>query len=407
MRTTEEEAKVPILPVAAGRPRARIPAGACVLLVSIALALLVLELIWWLDESELPTAANFVFVILIGIATGATELLARFRDRPFDAVVSLPGLFYLGINGAAGALALHIIMGWGVVADDPVQRVFVAGLGAMAVFRSGLFTARVGTKDIAFGPNLVLQVILDVLDRTYDRQRAVRRAELIGELMGGVGFAQAKANLSEVCFNLLQNMRPEERETFSQEIERIDQIEGLSDDAKAMALGLKLMGIVGEDTLRTAGQNLGSTIFGYQTLSAGLARELARPSPEDVVSELLTICRGIAHKRAQPDVRTMKEIEDAITRTESLAPTVRATLVVFAARRQFGDSVVEAALKLMPNKPEPAIPDAPPPPPPSPTPAPTPTPELTPAPAEEPDEPEPEEPDEPGQPDEPGKPDED
>lgn len=356
--------------VPGGRAPPWLLVGSGILMLSIALALLVFELIWWLDESELPLAANFVLVSLIGVGTGATELMSRFRDRPFDSVVSLPGLFYLAINGAAGALALHLIMLWDMVENDPAQRVLVAGFGAMAVFRSGLFTARIGAKDVSFGPNLVLQVVLDVLDRTYDRQRAVRRAELIGELMGGVGFTQAKANLSEVCFNLLQNMRPEERETFGQEIERIDQIEGLSDEAKAMALGLKLMGIVGEDTLRTAGQNLGSTIFGYPTLSAGLARELARPSPEDVIAQLLTVCKGIAHKRAQPDSKTDRELATAIAANDGLSPTVRATLAVFAARRQYGDSVVEAALKLMPNKPEPDIPAAPPPPPPAPEPGP-------------------------------------
>ena len=76
--------------------------------------LAIVGLIWWLDSSGRHEAANFVIVTMIGIGTGATELMSRFRDRPFDALVSQPGLFYMAINGGAGALGLYLLLKWGI-----------------------------------------------------------------------------------------------------------------------------------------------------------------------------------------------------------------------------------------------------------------------------------------------------
>jgi hypothetical protein len=332
--------------------------------------LAIVWLIWWLDSSGRHEAANFVIVAMIGIGTGATELMSRYRDRPFDALMSKPGLFYMALNGGAGALALHLLGERGP--DDPAQRVLLAGFSAMAIFRSGLFTTRVGDKDVSFGPNLVLQVILDVLDRAYDRERAFRRAELILQLMGGVDFQQAKASLPEVCFNLLQNVRPEEREKFRREIEAIERIEGLSDEARAMALGLNLMGIVGEDTLRAAGNNLGSTIFSFQPLSDELVSAISKPSEQDVIGNLLQICNNISHDRAQQSEKEIGRILAEVDKLASLQAAPKAMLLAYRARKIYGEKVLVTALKMLPVKLEAQIPAAPPPPPPPPVPAPAP-----------------------------------
>jgi hypothetical protein len=334
-------------------------------------AVLLALLIWRLDATRSYAAANYIFVILIGVATGATELMSRFRDRPFDALVSQPGLFYMAINGGAGALGLYLLLRWDIGPADPAQQVLLAGVSAMAVFRSGVFTTRIGGKDVNFGPDLVIRAFLDVLDREYDRERAFRRAQLISALMGGLDFTGAKESLSEVCFSLLQNVRPEERTAFASEMERIAGLPGMSDEARAMALGLSLMGIVGEDTLRAAGNNLGSTIFRFQPLSQDILTEIAKPSQQDVIANLFAICNGISHKRAQLKDETIEQVLASVLRLESLPPASKAMLLAYVARQQYGEKALVHALRMLPNEPQSQpIPAAPPPPPPAPTPAP-------------------------------------
>src|SRR5688572_21784642 len=100
----------PLDPHATSRMRATV-----LLLAAVAVVALI---IWRLNLTGNHAAANYIFVILIGIGTGATELMSRFRDRPFDALVSQPGMFYMAINGGAGALGLYLLLKWGIGPAD-------------------------------------------------------------------------------------------------------------------------------------------------------------------------------------------------------------------------------------------------------------------------------------------------
>lgn len=293
--------------------------------------------------------ANYIVVMLIGIATGATELMSRFKDRPFLALASPPGLFYMALNGAAAALAYYLMVAWGIASKDEIQRVMIAGVAAMALFRSGLFTTRVSGKDISFGPNLILQVVLDSLDRAYDRTRANERARLIMQIMSGVDFNQARVNLTEVCFSLMQNVRKEEQDSFTEEVERISVMTNLSDEAKSMALGLHLMSIVGEGTLEAAGRNLGASMFSFTALSAETTKLLAQPSQSDIIANLLTVCNLVSHTRAQRPADELTKIKEQIQSLGSLGETSKATLIAYEARRIFGEKILAKALEMLPQ----------------------------------------------------------
>lgn len=330
--------------------------------------------------------ANYIIVLCIGLATGATELMSRFQDRPFAALMSKPGLAYMALNGGAAALAYYLMVWWNIGAGSTpggsgeIQRVLIAGAAAMAFFRSGFFTTRIGDKDISFGPNLVLQVVLDALDRAVDRERANQRARLIVRIMGGVDFGQAKVNLTELCFSLMQNVREDERRKLTAEIDGIGKLEGLSDEARSMALGLRLMTIVGEDTLDAAGRNLGTMLYSFTALAPETTRLLAQTTQQDIITNLLTVCNLVSHKRAQQPVEEIERIVRSINALTLLSETPRATLIAYEARRIFGEKVLAKALEMLP-KPTNPPPDRPAPPPaPEPMPAPAPAPMPAPAP---------------------------
>lgn len=301
-----------------------------------------------LVEAEAFLIVNYVYAGLIGLGTGATELMSRYRDRPFDAVISAPGLGYMMVNAAAAVLAFYFLTLWQKPEGDSAVRVLTAGIGAMAVFRSGLFTTRVGGQDIPIGPNFILKTILDVLDRAYDRQRANRRAELIGTIMGGVDFAQAKASLTELSLNLMQNVAGEEREKIAREIERVGGLGGLGGEAQAMVLGLKLIDIVGENTLRAAATNLGSSISSFVPLSVEIVNAMAKPKKDDILSSLLSLCNGLSHARARLTESDLRKLQESIASTASLNASAKATLIVYSARQQFGEKALIAGLALLP-----------------------------------------------------------
>ncbi len=301
-----------------------------------------------LVEAEAFLIVNYVYAGLIGLGTGATELMSRYRDRPFDAVISAPGLGYMMVNAAAAVLAFYFLTLWQKPEGDSAMRVLTAGIGAMAVFRSGLFTTRVAGQDIPIGPNFILKTILDVLDRAYDRQRANRRAELIGTIMGGVDFAQAKASLTELSLNLMQNVAGEEREKIAREIERVGGLGGLGGEAQAMVLGLKLIDIVGENTLRAAATNLGSSISSFVPLSVEIVNAMAKPKKDDILSSLLSLCNGLSHARARLTESDLRKLQESIASTASLNASAKATLIVYSARQQFGEKALIAGLALLP-----------------------------------------------------------
>ena len=147
--------------------------------------------------------------------------------------------------------------------DNPVAlrwiRVVLAGTGAMAFFRSSLFTIRVGDKVVPLGLGLILQVLLDVTDRAVDRGRARPRALLVGKIMDKVLFKKAQVALPAYCFALMQNVSAEEQATFGRQIAQLSTAD-MTDEVKTLTLGLALMNVVGDAVLTAAVQSLGPQI---------------------------------------------------------------------------------------------------------------------------------------------------
>ncbi len=206
---------------------------------------------------------------LLGLLVGGSELVARYRDAPAKAVRCPPALFYIGVNVLASVTALAVTrtFDWrfGLASDSSetqlvVIQVLVAGLGAMALFRSSLFTVRVGDNDVAVGPSSVLQIVLDAADREVARTRAQPRGDGVKKIMQGVSFDEAKKALPTFCFNLVQNVTAEEIESTKRNIDALAAATDIKPQVKALILGLILMNIVGEAALETAVTTLKESI---------------------------------------------------------------------------------------------------------------------------------------------------
>jgi len=206
-------------------------------------------------------------VFLLGAAIGFTELISRYRDAPFLIASKPPGLLYIALNGFASLTAwgLTQVFGWnfGVTSGGEALRwtqVLVSGLGAMTLFRSSLFTVRVGNQDMGIGPSSVLTLFFDAIDREVDRMRAKDRAQRVIVIMKDVVFTKAYDTLPSFALALMQNLSEEDQKAFAQEINDLGQSPTNDQETKSLLLGLVIINFLGEDVLVAAVDSLGTRI---------------------------------------------------------------------------------------------------------------------------------------------------
>lgn len=287
---------------------------------------------------------NYLIAASIGLAVGATEMMARYRDAPFAPLLSVSGMIYASINAGAAALAYYLIVALEVPFSSPVLAVMTAGVSAMAFFRSGFFTVRMGDVDVAVGPNLILQILLQALDRSYDRDRATPRSIKTVEIMSGVSFAQAKNALPSICFNLMQNVGDSEREALRNEVDALDGQTDISDEGKSLILGLALMNIVGDNTLWAAVNALGTALQESKPIDRSLLIEMARLEPAAIVESLPLICNNLCHPS-----RRIDELADMLVEIRSLEIGIesKAVMTLYKLVQSYGQSTVSLALSIM------------------------------------------------------------
>ncbi len=209
---------------------------------------------------------DYLMVMLLGAMVGFVEIISRYADAPFPTSVTWPGIFYMLVNALVAASALWAIrlFNWNVVpgANGSTEitrwaQVIVSGLGAMAIFRSSLFVLGKEENTVSVGPNAVLQILLQAIDKEVDRQRGQERARTVRRLMSKVEFDSAgvmTGNLIDIVRNLMQNLGDEDRKKIDdlRAVEGKVLLAGIDPELKKYVLGLQLMDLVGENVLRDA-----------------------------------------------------------------------------------------------------------------------------------------------------------
>lgn len=208
---------------------------------------------------------DYVAAAMLGGLVGAGELSSRYRDAPGRALYTRPALFYIFLNIAASvaALALTRAFDWtfgasGKLGDPTVRwtQVLVAGIGAMALFRTSLFTVRAGDRDVAVGPGSFLQIFRDGADRAVDRVRAQARGDVVADLMKGISYRKALEGLPPYCLALMQNVPEEDQTRLTRSLALLDQDATIDEAIKVRILGLHLMNVVGSAVLAAAVKSL-------------------------------------------------------------------------------------------------------------------------------------------------------
>jgi len=234
---------------------------------------------------------DFTLVILLGMLVGFIEIVSRYQDAPFRTALTWPGLFYMLINGlvAGSALWLLRVFGWDFTPESTApevkrwNEVLIAGLGAMALFRSSLFVIGKEEQEVSVGPNAILQILLSAVDKEVDRYRGQERAASVRSIMQHIHYEDAISDLTVISSALMQNLTSGDQERIN--ISRLRElIEAASndDDVRKYLLGLRIIDVVGEDILRQA---IG--IRGEQHYLAMMEKRAADRARQEQVSQML------------------------------------------------------------------------------------------------------------------------
>lgn len=202
---------------------------------------------------------DWAAVAVLGGVVGPSELISRYKDHPGAAIGSWPAIFYIAINSAASAGALGLIHAGKWFDTSRWTQIPMAGVSAMAFFRSSLFVVRAGDRDVGVGPSGFLQIFLAAADRAVDRQRAAARSAAVARVMKGVDFTKALKALPPYCTALMQNVSPEDQQLLKRSLKALEESDA-EPSVKALLLGIELINVVGVDVLTTAVESIGDQV---------------------------------------------------------------------------------------------------------------------------------------------------
>ena len=228
--------------------------------------LLIGVIVFLLPILQRPWTNAVEYLVVGGLAglVGYGELVSRYQDSPGRLFGASSTPVYILVNLASGMAALGIVQATGVLKDTSPSWLFeilLASFGAIAFFRTSLFTVRVGGTDVGIGPSALLQSLLSATDRMVDRDQAEGRAVDVAGIMRMVDYTKARAALPVLCLILVQSLTPSDQESLGRQIDSLDKRQDVDDNSKSIILGVYLIRTVGPDVLERSVSALGSQIL--------------------------------------------------------------------------------------------------------------------------------------------------
>lgn len=218
-----------------------------------------------------PVDEYLVLAILFSILVGAAEIISRYRDEPFAALLENGhGPLYLAINGLVGAAAFGLLSRYGNailsgIGSDPLLRAIAAGFGSPFIMRSKLFTLHTATgEDLGVGPDAVISILLRSVDRGIDRSRSARRLRLVFEECAHIPAREVSRAISfmRTAIASFQNLSEAEKRDFDHIVEAI-QREYPNTQLTLMAICFAFLNLSGEANFRALMDDL-LTYLGIQ-----------------------------------------------------------------------------------------------------------------------------------------------
>jgi hypothetical protein len=194
----------------------------------------------------------YALTVFISIVAASAELFSKFKDEPFKILTYRSSWLYLVLNGSIALLCLYVLTHttlFGKAEDDIVKAALTAGFGSIILMRSKFFKVNVGDKEVAVGPEMIINVYLETLETKIDRERALIRKNIVEKTMAHIDFQKAKGYVETTILASLQSPSQDTTKLLMVEIDKISE-SSTEDKEKSLALGYLILDIMGEDFLK-------------------------------------------------------------------------------------------------------------------------------------------------------------
>ncbi|GIU50455.1 hypothetical protein TUM4438_36520 [Shewanella sairae] len=213
------------------------------------------------------TLNSYICVLLLGSIFSSIELGSRYKDEPFDAISSMPGFFYILVNGFICCVGYYLIITFSLNVTVPdylnetaqkASDILLASISSFLIMRSSFLTLGSENNQIDIGLSVIIKKLIFIVDRQVDRHQAAKRARNITEILKDVSLKQIKVQVIPFCVQVMQNVPKEEIDNLYKEVESLVISETSSEmkkeyeDTQKLQAGLLIYTLVGYKVLETA-----------------------------------------------------------------------------------------------------------------------------------------------------------
>jgi len=197
-----------------------------------------------------------MLTVVFGAMVGASEIISRYRDEPFQAVFSPPGRVYMLLNGLISSSAYLLLLKYRAkvlpsLSTDNLMTSVVAGFGAMMFLRSKLFSFRTeGGEAFSVGPDAVLSTFLNSVNRRVDRFLSYIRQEIVYDEAVTIQKPEDAPNFLAMYLTAYQNIPDDEKKVLAEDIQAVLNRSDLNATLKLMAISFGFMNIWGYRNFR-------------------------------------------------------------------------------------------------------------------------------------------------------------
>lgn len=197
--------------------------------------------------------AAIIVTIILSLLLGLAELFSKFQDEPFLVVRSKTAWAYVLLNVLISLAAFYMIIHSKLLGTaqtmDMMEASFMAGLGSAVLMRSKFLKINVRGKEAAIGPEMIINVFLETLERQIDRERALTRKTLVEQCMKDIDFERSWEYVITTIQGARQTASPEIIRELVDNVEKIRQFPTDPVD-KSYALGYLVLDAMGETFLK-------------------------------------------------------------------------------------------------------------------------------------------------------------
>jgi hypothetical protein len=196
--------------------------------------------------------AAWILTICLGGLFGIAELISRFRDEPFKVLKgTISAWGYILLNMGIAAAAFYFLTKtdlFGTAQADLLKAALTAGLGSSLLMRSKFLKATISGKEVAVGPEIIINVLLETLEKRIDRERALARKRLVEHCMSDIDFYKVKDYTVQTLIASSQICSAEMTNKLMNDADKIESAE-MGEREKSYALGYLVLDMMGEKFL--------------------------------------------------------------------------------------------------------------------------------------------------------------